>query len=541
MAVDDLGLRYPELASCTATGSGALLLPLSQTDDDAILWFRPELSRNVIWGGDPNKSPQLDPVSGRLSPRKSFAAWEETVRGHSVPWQDVDLSVVRELRGAIEAEIAVRTKAELAKLRNYDVLTGLPNRRLVQIRLAESAEHAERGSAALLFLDLDRFKEVNDTLGHAAGDALLVQVAQRIIAAAGPQHLVARLGGDEFIVLSHGLEKDALAALAERIRLTIERPFSVAGQPCHISVSLGIARADETGELDLLRAADMAMYAAKKCGGNRGVVYEQSLYDSAARQFELEHDLRNALARDEQLSLVYQPIYNVLPGNNLVGFEARLRWQHPREGWLAPKLIVPLAEKSGLILPLGAWILKEALRQGRRFQQLRPEQALRLSVNVSSLQIKHGDFCSDLASMLQQSDDFPPSSLCLEVTESILADVVAADVIAEVRKLGVKIALDDFGMGSSSLSDLRAVPVDIVKLDRSFLDQGQDAHLSSFVSAVIDFAHGAGLSVTAKGIETSSQLAVVTNAGVDCVQGFLLAPPLSAEATAELLTVPRSI
>jgi diguanylate cyclase (GGDEF)-like protein len=542
LAVEDLGLRYPELVSCAAEGSGALMLPLSKTDDDAILWFRPELSRDVIWGGNPDKSARLDPVSGRLSPRKSFAAWTVIVRGHSLPWQDVDLSVVRELRGAIEAEIVQRTKAELAKLRNYDVLTGLPNRRLVQIRLAESKEHAERGSAALLFLDLDRFKEVNDTLGHAAGDSLLIQVAQRISMAAGPENLVARLGGDEFVVLCHGLEKDALAGLGERMRLAIERPFEIAGRPCHISVSLGIARANEMGELDLLRAADMAMYAAKKGGGNRGMVFEQSLYESVARQFELEHDLRNALARDDQLSLVYQPIYDVLPGNQVVGFEARLRWQHPQEGWLAPKLIIPMAEKSGLILPLGAWILKEALRQGRCFQQLLPEQALRLSVNISPFQIKQGDFCTALASMLQESDNFSPSSLCLEVTEALLADVVAADVIADLRKLGVKIALDDFGMGSSSLSNLRAVPVDIVKLDRSFLDQGQvDEHVSSFIGAMINLAHAAGLSVTAKGIETSSQLAAVTDAGVDNVQGFLLAPPLSATAAAELLTPPRSI
>jgi diguanylate cyclase (GGDEF)-like protein len=539
IAVEDLGLRYPELASCTTDGSGALLLPLPA--DDAILWFRPELSQNVVWGGNPNEPVRLDPATGRLSPRDSFAGWTEIVRGHSATWRAADLALARELRNAIEAEMAQRTKAELAKLRNYDPLTGLPNRRLLKSRLAEMEEHLDRASLCLVFMDLDRFKTVNDTMGHAAGDALLVQVAERVTAAAGPENMVARLGGDEFVALCQGLQREEISALSERIRLAIEAPFEISGRQCHVSVSFGIAWADELGELDLLRAADMAMYAAKKSGGNQGMVFDQSLYQRASEQFKLENDLREALQRDDQLSLAFQPIFNVVPNRTVVGFEARLRWQHPRNGWLAPGLFVPLAEKSDLVLTLGAWVLAEAMRQGRKFQQLCPAQELRLSVNISSMHLTHKTFCADLTDMLQ-SENFPASSLCLEVTEGVLADVAAAHVVANIRTLGVHVALDDFGMGYTSLSHLRRLPVDIVKLDRSFLEPSEgDAHRTSFIGAVINLAHAAGLLVIAKGIETPAQLAIVAKASVDNVQGLLLAPPLSAKAAVELLAGPGPI
>ena len=559
MAVDDLGLRYPDLVACTTDGSGALLLPLTrvppssihpsamyappahtpQTGEDAILWFRPELLRDVVWGGDPATYLKADPVTGRMSPRKSFAAWTEIVRGRSAPWQEADLALVRELRVAIDEEVAQRTKAELAKLRNYDSLTGLPNRRLLQSSMEESGGQHEGVSPGLLFLDLDRFKLVNDTLGHAAGDALLVQVAGRLVAivgaTAGPETLVARLGGDEFVVLCHGLEREALTALGEQLRKVIETPFDIAGQSCNISVSIGIACADELGGLDLVRAADMAMYAAKKSGGNRGLLFQPTLYDRAARRFELEHDLREALGRDDQLLLVYQPIFDALPGRQVMGFEARLRWQHPRDGWVAPDLFIPLAEKLGLMLPLGNWILAEALRQAGQFRRIGPARELRMSVNISARQLAHPGFCAELTDLLQ-SEGLPTSSLCLEVVEDTVADVAGGGVIAELRRLGVLVALDDFGMGQSSLSSLRRLPVDIVKLDRSFLESDDGgAGASSFIGAVTNLAHAAGLSVVAKGIETQAQLSTVVAAGVDNVQGFLLGPPLSAKAAAALL------
>jgi diguanylate cyclase (GGDEF)-like protein len=537
LAVDDVSLRHRELAGCVSLGSGTLLLPLGQGGDEAILWFRPELSRTLTWGGNPAEHSALNTETGLLAPRNSFAAWTETVKGHSTPWSPADLALARDLRIAIADEVAQRTKGELARLRHYDSLTGLPNRSLLLECLAE-AEHDP--GTALLFLDLDRFKAVNDTWGHAAGDTLLVEVARRLLACVGPGNLTARLGGDEFVVLCRGLDQVALMAISELVRVAIEAPFEIAGHSCHISASIGIAMADQLGG-DLVRAADMAMYAAKQCGGNRGMVYEPSLHDRAARQFELDRELREALGRDDQLILVYQPLFSVAAATRkLAGFEALLRWRHPRHGWMAPNLFVPLAEKSGLILPLGEWVLATALRQGRMFQQSRPDANLRLAVNISALQLAQPNFCSGLADVLQ-AEGVPPSALCLEVTESILTDVAAAYVLADIRKLGVHVAVDDFGIGYSSLSYIRRLPVDIVKLDRSFLENIEgDVRAVSFISAVIMLAHSAGMSVVMEGIETQAQLETALAAGADVVQGFLLATPLSAEAAVELITATRA-
>jgi diguanylate cyclase (GGDEF)-like protein len=537
LAVDDLGLRHCDLAGCTSQGSGALLLSLAPGTDDAILWFRPELSQTVTWGGNPAEHAALTTGTRRIFPRASFAAWKETVKGHSAPWTAADLAQARELRSAITAEVAFRTKAELARLRHYDALTGLPNRSLLQERLAE-ADPATGRSAALLFLDLDRFKAVNDTMGHAGGDALLVEVARRLLIAAGPENLVARLGGDEFVVLCRGLERDALMEISEQIRRAVEAPFEISGRWCHVSASIGIAVADVSNGLDLVRAADMAMYAAKQCGGNRGMMYDPSLHDRAVRQFEIDRDLREALSSDDQLVLVYQPVFAIVPGaRNLVGFEALLRWRHPRLGWMAPNLFIPLAEKSGLIVPLGDWVLTTALRQSCALRQAHPTADLQFAVNVSALQLAQPGFCAGLAEVLA-AEGPPPAALCLEVTESMLTDVAAAYVLADVRKLGVNVAIDDFGVGYSSLSYLRRLPANVVKLDRTFLeDVERDARGASFVSAVIALAHAAGMSVVMEGIETQAQLDIASAAGADVVQGFLLGPPLSAKAAGELVAV----
>lgn len=530
LAVDDLGLRHRELAGCVSQGSGALLLPLGGVDE-AILWFRPELSRTIAWGGNPADHMSLDTETGRLSPRSSFTAWRETVKGHSAPWSPADLALVRELRTALADEVAQRTKGELARLRHYDSLTGLPNRSLLLERLAETEKDA---GTALLFLDLDRFKAVNDTWGHAAGDTLLVEVGRRLLASTGAENLVARLGGDEFVVLCRGLDRVALGAMSERIRQAIETPFEIGGHSCHVSASIGIAMADQLGG-DLVRAADMAMYAAKQYGGNRGMVYEPALHDRAAGQFELERELREALSGDDQLVLVYQPLFSIAAGTQkLAGFEALLRWRHPRLGWMAPNSFIPLAEKSGLILPLGDWVLATALRQGRMLQL--PGANLRLAVNISALQLAQPNFCAGLADVLQ-AEGLPPTALCLEVTESMMTDVAAVYVLADIRKLGVQVAVDDFGIGYSSLSYLRRLPVDVVKLDRSFLEDVEDEPRAvNFIRAVIMLAHAAGMSVVMEGIETQAQLEAARAAGADVIQGFLLATPLSAEAAAALIT-----
>jgi diguanylate cyclase (GGDEF)-like protein len=532
LAIEDLGLRYPELTACTQAGSGALLLPLTPATDNAILWFRPELPRTVTWGGNPAEHAAADPMSGVISPRKSFAAWQEAIHGHSAPWADADVAIARDLRNVVAAAEADRTRAELALLRHYDSLTGLPNRSLLQDRLAD-VQRTPGIAVALLFLDLDRFKAVNDTMGHAAGDALLVEVAGRLLAAVGPEHLAARLGGDEFVVMCRGLDPDALARLTERIRQAIEAPFEVFGQSCNISVSIGIAVADRSGAIDLIQAADMAMYAAKKSGGNQGMMFERSLFDHTAMQFELDQDLREALKHNDQFVLQYQPLFHITGSKiRLAGFEALVRWHHPRRGWMAPGLFLPQAEKSGLVMALGKWVMAEALRQGKEFLKAHPDAKLQLAVNVSAVQLAEPGFCSNLAAMLQ-AEQFPAAALCLEVTESMFADTAASVVLADVRRLGVRVAIDDFGTGYSSLSSLRRLPADMIKLDRSFIEG--DAGDPVFVSAVIKLAHAVGMPVVQEGIETQAQFDNALQAGVDMVQGFLLGLPLFADAATELV------
>jgi diguanylate cyclase (GGDEF)-like protein len=531
LAIDNLGNRYPELSDCTADGSGALLAPLSQTDDSFILWFRPERVRTVNWGGNPDLHVTADTITGRLSPRGSFAAWLEIERGRCVPWSVADIAIAEELRRSVKAVVAERLSAVLARLRHYDTLTGLPNRSLLEERLRDETDTDQ----ALLFLDLDGFKAVNDTMGHPCGDALLIEVARRITEVTGPESLAVRLGGDEFVVLCMGLEPEAVAALAERIRRSIEIPIVIAGRSCRVLSSIGIAIAGLTGNLDLVRAADIAMYAAKQAGGNRAVLFEPSLYDRASLRFELEEDMRDALRREDEFVLLYQPLFGITSrGRRLAGFEALVRWRHPRHGWMSPATFIPLAEKSGLILRLGEWVLATALRQGCALRRAYPEANLAMNVNVSVLQISEPGYGLGVAAALAE-EDYPATGLCLEVVESLLADAAAATVLAEIRTLGVKVAIDDFGVGYSSLSYLRRLPVDTVKLDRSFLEGIEsDPSGHGFVAAVIALAHAAGKPVVFEGIETEAQFDIAWSTGADLVQGFFFAPPLSANACLDL-------
>ncbi len=464
LACDDLALRYPELSACAEAGSGALFLSRRNDIGDAILWFRPEFKRTVKWGGNPSDANHPD--ASRMSPRTSFAAWSETVSGHARTWSEVDLALARELGFALTSEVGRRAKAELARLRHYDSLTGLPNRSLLNERLAEMRNEMT-ASVSLLFFDLDLFKAVNDTLGHAAGDALLVEVARRISEVIGADHTAARLGGDEFVVLGR-MEPTEAVRIAEAIRRTIAAPFDVAGKTCSVATSIGIAHLGQCGRFDLIQAADMAMYASKQEGGNRATSFDIAMYDRTAREFELERDFRNALHSDGQLVLFYQPVYSLgSEGNTLVAFEALLRWHHPRQGWMKPEQVIPLAERLGLMIPLGNWILERAVRAGRQLQQAL-HRSLSISVNVSRQELSDRGFGARLQSLLQ-AENHAPATLCLEVTEGTLRDGPALAVLEELQSVGVQIAIDEFGIGYSSLSYLRRVPVDVVKLDGSFL------------------------------------------------------------------------
>jgi len=535
LALDNMGAQHPDLADCVADGCGALLLPLGEDSEDAIIWFRPELSQTVAWGGDPNEHIISDPATGRLSPRGSFDVWKEIVGGHSRPWAEADLAIARELRTALERAVAQRTKADLAKLRHYDYLTGLPNRRLLTEKLAETQQEPTT-RVALLFLDLDGFKAVNDAMGHAAGDALLIVVGRRLVGATGPDDVIARLGGDEFVVLCAGLDQNAIDDLAERVRTAIAAPYLIAGRSCSISASIGVAVADQIGGLDLIRAADTAMYAAKQLGGNRVALFDPSLSEQLRRQVTLQNEMREALNAGNQFLLLYQPLFRMTEGaRRLAGFEAFLRWQHPLHGCMLPHQFIPEAEKSGLMIPIGEWVLATVLRQGRVLQQLRPQAEMRLAMNISPSQIPQAGFCSGLAGTLE-ADGFPPSALSLEVTDNILTDVAATAVLAEIRKLGVRVAIDDFGIASAAPQLLRQLQADEVKLDRQFFDgQTNDTRGTVLVGAVIALAHAAGLSVAFEGIETEAEAELALASGADIVQGLFFAPPLAASAAEDFV------
>jgi diguanylate cyclase (GGDEF)-like protein len=465
VAVDELREFVPEWATECEAASGALYLPLPSNPDDAIIWFRPETVKVVTWGGNPAKPTLLDPDSGRLSPRRSFAAWRERIAGHSTPWQEADRAVAGDLRRAITLAIARQSEAELAKQRYYDPLTGLPNRRMFQEHLAD---RQAMSSAALLYVDLDRFKAINDTKGHAAGDAMLVQVAQRLTRTVRNNDLVARVGGDEFVVFCDDLTTIEAEQLAERIRCTLKAPFTVGGRSFYAGASIGVAHTDTTRINDLFAAGDTAMYVAKRQGGSRATTFAAPLRAEACRALELEQGLHEALLDQKQLYLDYQPVFRVAD-RQLIGFEALARWTHPLFGRIPPGHFIPIAEKTDLIQPIGAWALREAIAQIRCWQTHAPDRTFFVAVNVSPLQLQDPAFDEDLAGLLAEAG-VPGSAICLEVTEGTFLDGEASDVLAAVRRLGLRVAIDDFGVGFSSLSYLRRIPADIVKLDRSFLE-----------------------------------------------------------------------
>jgi EAL domain-containing protein (putative c-di-GMP-specific phosphodiesterase class I) len=358
----------------------------------------------------------------------------------------------------------------------------------------------------------------------------------------GTESFVARLGGDEFVVLCHGLDHAALASRCESIRHAIAMPIEIQGRPSHVTPSIGVAMAGECGNLDLIRAADMAMYVAKQSGGNRVQFFITSMFDKASQRFELEEDLRRALSLGDQFVLLYQPIFSISGRTKrLTGFEALVRWRHPGHGWMSPGTFIPLAEKSGLILPLGDWVLTAALRHGLALRQADPEAELIMNVNVSVLEITRPGFCTGVADALT-AEGYPPGALCLEVVESLLANAEAGLALADVRKLGLHLAIDDFGVGFSSLSYLRRLPVDTVKLDRSFLEDIEgDPGGANFIAAVVALAHAAGKKVVFEGIETDAQFDIAIRSNVDLVQGFFFAPPISAHAAMDLVQQHRQL
>jgi diguanylate cyclase (GGDEF)-like protein len=422
----------------------------------------------------------------------------------------------------------------------HDGLTGLPNRARFLQQLEESVTRPAPADeqAAVLFIDLDRFKPVNDSLGHDAGNELLIAVAQRLVRAVGADDTVGRLGGDEFVVLLDrvGTPEDA-TGVAERLVGTLNEPFVVASHEVAISCSVGIAMAPRpfTNPAELVRRADQAMYRAKAGGRARWALYQAGHDTASVTRLQLEADLRTALQRD-QLRLVYQPIYRAYD-QSIVAVEALVRWDHPQHGAIPPSTLIPMAEESGLIVDLGRWVLRTATRAHAQWRQAPRGATLLLAVNVSPSQLNHPAFSPDLDRILGETA-MPPASLLLEVTENVVAlgsDLV--DLMHSLRARGVRLALDDFGQGQTSLRHLRELPLDVLKIDKVFVDglAGEEAHDRAIVRSVISLAHELGLRVIAEGIEVEDQLVLLREMRADLVQGYLLHRPATPEQVALLL------
>jgi diguanylate cyclase (GGDEF)-like protein/PAS domain S-box-containing protein len=448
------------------------------------------------------------------------------------------------------ASIAIERKAfeeQLADQSMHDALTGLPNRLLFLDRLAQGIARCLRtqSSVGVVFLDLDRFKNVNDSLGHDAGDELLVEVARKLEAVIRPGDTVARFGADEFTVLCEDLPgetaRELTVEIAERLRSAVIRPLVVRGTEMFVGASVGIAMAT-TGEErpeELLRDADAAMHHAKDAGRGRVAVFDDAMRARALTAHATENALHRALERGE-FRIFFQPIVN-LSDARCVGAEALVRWQHPERGLLAPAEFIPLAEETGLVVQVGWWVLEEAARNAASWQ-LEQTEPFQVSVNLSARQLVQPDLADRVAEVIAETGVLP-ASLCFEITESVLMDdaETVLDVITRVRALGVQFAIDDFGTGYSSLGYLKRFPVDSVKIDRSFVSGlGSDPGDAAIVSAVIGLAHALGLRVTAEGVETEEQLSALIALDCDEAQGYFFSPPQPAPDLRSLIARTRT-
>jgi diguanylate cyclase len=448
------------------------------------------------------------------------------------------LTITAVLRIVQALHIAERSEANLAYQAMHDSLTGLPNRRMMHQHLTNVLLQAsvDDTHVALLFLDLDRFKLVNDTLGHSHGDELLVAVAKRLNEHVRPSDLVTRIGGDEFmIVLGQVVSVSQALDLANRLRFSLRAPFNVHDMEFYVSASIGLAFAsgddpNATAEV-LVRDADTAMYQAKDAGRDAVAVFDESMRARVSERVELEHDLRRAVEL-RQLHLVYQPIVRI-PHGPIEGVEALVRWAHPTLGIIVPAKFIPLAEESGLIMGIGEWVLEEALRQLAAWRhQTTGFEDLYVAVNLSGAQLHDEKLVTRVGEALAHHG-IEGSALCLELTESVVMDqpLAAAAVLSELRGLDVRLAIDDFGTEYSSLAYLKRFPVTSLKIDRSFVDtlEEDDSSDATLIAAVVAMAHALGITTIAEGVETTSQAHRLMELGCDALQGYLYSRPVRAE------------
>lgn len=445
------------------------------------------------------------------------------------------LDLRMEARTAVLATSLAKANRELAYLARHDSLTKLSNRLLLEDRLDQAIQAAgrNRGSFALMFLDLDGFKAINDVYGHHAGDLLLADVARRIVACVRQQDTVARVGGDEFVVLAGVGEPADAGTLADALLAAVRAPFLVDGHALRVSTSIGIALYpdDGAGQHDLLTNADAAMYHAKGMGRDTYCFFEASMNTNVHQQLQLVQDLRLALERHE-LVLHYQQVQRA--AWPVVGVEALVRWQHPERGLVQPDAFIPLAEKTGLIVPLGAWVLDEACRQMAQWRREGHAQ-WSIAVNLSAVQFAHAALVDTVRDTLARHA-LEPQGLTLEITESTaMRDADASlHILQQLHAMGVRISIDDFGTGYSSLLYLKRLPASELKIDRGFVrDLAHDSEDAAIVSAVVALGQTLNLRIVAEGVETEAQQAFLTRLGCHALQGNLLGRPMTAQAVLE--------
>jgi len=486
----------------------------------------------------------------RLTTRDDVPRW---VRIRCVPIYDEDDRIVARAFFAMD----VTERRELRSAALHDKLTRLPNRSLLTERLTEAIERSKSDPLykfAVLFLDFDRFKIINDSLGHEVGDLLLISIAERLTANLRKRdntphfsegHVAARLGGDEFVILLDDIRDTSDAtAMADRLQTALSAAHSIRGHDVISTASIGIVTC--AGEYDraqdILRDADTAMYHAKSTGKARHVVFDERMHQEAVQRLELEEDLRRALDRQE-FRLAYQPIIDLESGR-LTGFEALLRWNHPRRGDVPPGLFIGLTEEIGLIVPLGAWVVREAATQLKKWHdQIPQDPPLEMNINLSRRQLGQDDLIDTLRRIIDETG-VNPRSLKLEVTESAIMESPerVTGLLNELKDLGVKLCMDDFGTGYSSLSCLHHFPIDVLKIDRTFiLNTDNNREYAAVIHAIITLAHTLKMTVVGEGVESSGQLAQLQALECDAAQGNFFSVPLSATAAEAYLRGPKGL
>jgi diguanylate cyclase (GGDEF)-like protein len=495
--------------------------------------FRNEIETETLWAGRRNSDDR------NRRPRASFEVWREIAKGQAKPWIPEEIKLAQAL--GIHLYMAVMQKRVEDMLRHqasHDRLTGLPNRMLFEERLSLTLATTQRYGEmlAVVFLDLDGFKTINDTLGHAIGDQLLQNIAQRLRGCLRSEDILARWGGDEFTLLLSPIgSAEDVAKIATQVLETINAPLQFQGEELHIKASLGIALAPYDGEDSetLLKNADAAMYRAKQQGRNKYQLYTPAIGTKAQERLVLENNLYKALERQE-FHLHYQPQVDLQTGE-IVGMEALIRWQSPTLGFISPGAFIPIAEEMGLISAIGEWVLWTACAQNRAWQSL-GLAPVRMAVNLSARQFQQKNLVEIIAQVLE-STQLEPRYLELEITESIAMQDISStiSVLRTLRSMGIQIAIDDFGTGYSSLSSLKHFPLDKLKIDQSFVrDLVKDSYDAAITKALVALGHGLKLAVVAEGVETQEQLAFLRSIQCDGMQGYLLSRPLPTQEATNL-------